>query len=873
MYKSPLEEFLDLTELQTNPDYVSNLLKTAYSKNITIQDWNTFIDQFQALISRDAATYLGFKNVLKEIRLYQPGSNFVNAVGIPYVEDTFCIDSDKLKADTLYDSVEYLHEHKVDRLAPIASGRSVYTVTADGEIELIRSSHTVVPYTYITRTSAGQADIADPTDDDHITNKRYVDEGLAGKVDKIDNFSTVTGVYAVDGSNEHKLINVTNKNYVRTIVWRDVNGHAMINDPTEYLHIANKKYVDEQIATFDFIKVVDTLPETGLPNKIYLVPKSDTQNQDLFDEWVWINKGTEEEPNFDWEWVTTKQLEVDLTPYVKKDEVDEFLALPLETGEGENSLVINEGNANGDNSIAGGTTDINLIKSVLGSGYVSLIEKYGNIANMSDTVLNLILNAADVGYTLDEFKRLLTISPATAEGLLAISLGASNKSKSTAGISLGYGNISGGKGYYITAINTSNKTITLSTRQDTASAPAKSVDWAEGDRLFITNDDRYWCEVSSVSGNVVTLKELPFTSLAELKKVTIPLDATYNITNPTERSVINIDKPESGEVDIGWGAIGIGALNTILGSNAFGVGYKNLIAGDFGASFGQENQVGYSAGAIGILINALAKATFGAGCGHTLTEKYQSAVGKWSKENKEALFRVGNGSSGNPSNAMEVLKDGTIIADKFKGGLDYTLDEKKYQYRPIFFSGYKAGTATPDGTPHLNSGFEYNEGENTLRVGKINLTNISKGTADVFRNVWFSDNTTDGKVNHNSDFQYNPATGVLKVGGGLKVGNTEITEEQLGILSKQYTVTIWVDNVLGTALVKNNETGEIYEQGGSDEFSFTIHNFNTISIWCDSYEDLTIYKGGSEIGKAPLNGDNAFVLQVLSDIQLRIAHS
>lgn len=601
-------------------------------------------------------------------------------------------------------------------------------------------------------------------------------------------------VKAPDGT--QTTIDISSAGIPNAIVALDENGQSSVAEPTEDTHIANKKYVDDELAKFDFIKVVPSLDAVAnpLPNKIYLVPKADTQNQDLFDEWVWVNKGTEESPNFDWEWVTTKQLEVDLTPYVKKDEVDEFLALPLETGEGENSLVIDEGNASGDNSIAGGTTDINLIKSVLGDGYAALIKKYGNVANMPDTVLNLILNAADVGYTLDEFKRLLTISPTTAEGLLAISLGASNKSKSTAGISLGYGNISGGKGYYISAVNTAKKTITLSTKQDTASAPANNVDWEAGDRLFITNDDRYWCEVSSVSGNVVTLKALPFTKPAELKEVTIPFDATYNITNPTERSVINIDKPESGEVDIGWGAIGIGALNTILGSNAFGVGYKNLIAGDFGASFGQENQVGYSAGAIGILINALAKATFGAGCGHTLTEKYQSAVGKWSKENKKALFRVGNGSNGNPSNAMEVLTDGTVVADKFKGGLDYTLDEKKYQYRPIFFSGYKAGTDTPDGIPHLNSGFEYNEGENTLRVGKINLTNISKGAADVFRNVWFSDNTTDGKVNHNSDFQYNPATGVLKVGGGLKVGNTEITEEQLKELTALPIFIVYVYN-------------------------------------------------------------------------------
>lgn len=71
-----------------------------------------------------------------------------------------------------------------------------------------------------------------------------------------------------------------------------------------------KAYTDQELAEFDFVKVVDSLPTSGLPNKIYLVPKSDTQTQDLFDEYVWVNGK--------WEWITTKQMEVDMTQYVEK---------------------------------------------------------------------------------------------------------------------------------------------------------------------------------------------------------------------------------------------------------------------------------------------------------------------------------------------------------------------------------------------------------------------------------------------------------------------------------------------------------------------------------------------------------------------------
>lgn len=50
-----------------------------------------------------------------------------------------------------------------------------------------------------------------------------------------------------------------------------------------------KAYTDEEIAKFDFIKVVDALPEQGLPNKVYFVPKTESDTQDLFDEYAWVN--------------------------------------------------------------------------------------------------------------------------------------------------------------------------------------------------------------------------------------------------------------------------------------------------------------------------------------------------------------------------------------------------------------------------------------------------------------------------------------------------------------------------------------------------------------------------------------------------------
>lgn len=83
---------------------------------------------------------------------------------------------------------------------------------------------------------------------------------------------------------------------------------ASILDSQYYM----EEYVAQELAAFDFIKIVDVLPDVGLPNKIYLVPKNDSDSMDLFDEFIWIAQIE------DWEYISTKQLEVDMTNYVPK---------------------------------------------------------------------------------------------------------------------------------------------------------------------------------------------------------------------------------------------------------------------------------------------------------------------------------------------------------------------------------------------------------------------------------------------------------------------------------------------------------------------------------------------------------------------------
>lgn len=117
----------------------------------------------------------------------------------------------------------------------------------------------------------------------------------------------------------------------------------MGNKTLDDLNIASKDYVEQEIATFDFIKIVSELAETGLPNRTYLVSKLNATDNDLYDEYIWINKGNEEEPNWGWEFLGTKKIEVDLTDYVKNTDIATTTKLGLVKGGGQGVSVNNAG--------------------------------------------------------------------------------------------------------------------------------------------------------------------------------------------------------------------------------------------------------------------------------------------------------------------------------------------------------------------------------------------------------------------------------------------------------------------------------------------------------------------------------------------------
>lgn len=138
---------------------------------------------------------------------------------------------------------------------------------------------------------------------DKVEGKSLIDDTEIQRLANVDNYDDTEIKEELNNIN-HEINNKANKTDIPTKT-------SELNNDSGF---ATETYVEEEIAKFDFIKVVDVLPETGLPNRIYFVPKSDTETQDLFDEFAWINDA--------WEYITTKQIEIDMSKYATIEYVD-----------------------------------------------------------------------------------------------------------------------------------------------------------------------------------------------------------------------------------------------------------------------------------------------------------------------------------------------------------------------------------------------------------------------------------------------------------------------------------------------------------------------------------------------------------------------
>ena len=69
------------------------------------------------------------------------------------------------------------------------------------------------------------------------------------------------------------------------------------------------------------MQFLSELPEVGSSDTLYFIPAKEPSENNIYDEYSWVNKGTEEEPAWDWEHLGSPKVVIDLTDYAKKTEL------------------------------------------------------------------------------------------------------------------------------------------------------------------------------------------------------------------------------------------------------------------------------------------------------------------------------------------------------------------------------------------------------------------------------------------------------------------------------------------------------------------------------------------------------------------------
>lgn len=83
------------------------------------------------------------------------------------------------------------------------------------------------------------------------------------------------------------------------------------------------KYVADKLKDIGGVsfKKVDSLPQTGDGKYIYLVPKSEAETQNSYDEYIWYNSA----------WELIGSTDIDLSDYVKSTDLHEITADEVNT--------------------------------------------------------------------------------------------------------------------------------------------------------------------------------------------------------------------------------------------------------------------------------------------------------------------------------------------------------------------------------------------------------------------------------------------------------------------------------------------------------------------------------------------------------------
>ena len=137
---------------------------------------------------------------------------------------------------------------KVTTEGPGANYIRVYTIDNNGNQTITNASSYRGNDCIVIRDSTANINVPDtPGNRYHATSKKYVDEGLNNKLDKVTTTDDYARLYGVAANGDQTTYKLTSGNTPNTIASRNASGQINVADPTDGENAANKRYVDNSI--------------------------------------------------------------------------------------------------------------------------------------------------------------------------------------------------------------------------------------------------------------------------------------------------------------------------------------------------------------------------------------------------------------------------------------------------------------------------------------------------------------------------------------------------------------------------------------------------------------------------------------------------